>query len=148
MYEALIIIFRKQLQTKKDPDLTGDGSTTLPRMVTNRQQDIKKITKFVCFCSRSDVVVGKPIYPPNRCNFHGSGSLSAYQRYKNMHDWDPDPQHTTPPPVVDLLGRMRVLAADEGGDAGLLGVSGRRVGHISSQEDHRLVEHLNTQQKI
>ena len=45
MYEALIIIFRKQLQTKKDPDLTGDGSTTLPRMVTNRQQDIKKITK-------------------------------------------------------------------------------------------------------
>ena len=77
-----------------------------------------------------------------------SGSLSEYQRYKNMHDWDPDPQHTTPPPVVDLLGRMRVLAADEGGDAGLLGVSGRRVGHISSQEDHRLVEHLNTQQKI
>ena len=57
-----------------------------------------------------------------------------------MHDWDPDPQHTTPPPVVDLLGRMRVLAADEGGDAGLLGVPGRRVGHISSQEDHRLVE--------
>ena len=49
MYEALIIIFRKQLQAKQDPDLTGDGSTTLPRMVTNRQQDLKKLQNLSVF---------------------------------------------------------------------------------------------------